>query len=235
MVLVELFVGSSLYSGGLLAKYYSDCEDLRRKLRLKEAEAEPESEKPQKFVEFAVERVEQDPPMYVNTGGNHPGLLVPIGGGSHTEMRRLFTGAISPEKSLYNWTITDLDGRPCTLPRRFWMNTPDDLKTYLESNRIPSNLSPLSLPMQVCEIDVPRGVRVYGVPEASVAGTNLERVVRAAVRPRTIGQPLWRAAVAVAAGTGVGLWLTWRDQKRWHPAKAWPDGVRTIVDQHTGI
>lgn len=219
MVALELFILSSIYSAGGVAAYLYKSADLRNAIRRATELPTKKDDAIEKLVEFTVEERQQDAPMYINTGGPASGLIMPIGGGSRIVIRPILTAMIATDraKSKFNWRITDFDAQPCAVPKRFWLNTPDDLKTYFEANAIPQNISALRIPLQVREITLlshSSGAALYAASEYAVAGTNLNRVVRAAIAPHTIGTRMWAAATLIAVGSGGIVWLNWRDNKR---------------------
>ncbi len=226
MVVLEAFVASSLYTAGNVANYFIAKHALKQGEKLTDGSKVEELKDTTKFVECSTERVEQDAPMFLNTGGQHLGLIVPIGGGSHIDTRKLLTGVLAsdPKASQWNWTITDLDGRPCTVPKRFWLNSADDLKQYFGTNGIPQDIAPLSIPMSVREVHIPAGLPVYAVRARATAGTNLDSVVREVVGSRTIHRSRFLVAGVCAAVTGSMVWSEWKQYK--HISEyAWSGGT----------
>jgi hypothetical protein len=214
MVALELFVASGLYTAGNVTKYFFERMALKDGSKLRDGtEVGPVETPIEKFVECSVEVRENDAPIYVNTGGQHPGFLVPFGGGSHLESRNLLTAVIGkdPKDSVFHWTVTDLESRPCAVPRRFWLNTADDLKQYFDTNGIPQTIAPLSLPMAVREVTVPAGRTVYGSKQAAVAGTELDRVIRRVASRRSIGRERFLWVGLLASVTGVLTWNNWEN------------------------
>lgn len=221
MVALELFVASSLYTAGSVARYFHE------KMRLEHSETledntylvKKKSEGSgaaggigvKKFIELSVENKEIEPPMYIGPHAGGISLGVPIGGGVNYEMRRIFTAAIGDANhdSYYNWTITDLDKHPCSNPSLYWLNTPDDLKNFFDANGISQNIIPLRLPLQIREVTIPKTVgALYSVPGSFVMGTNRHAVIQKAALLKSYNPRLFPIAACVAAGTGAWLWAS---------------------------
>lgn len=212
MVLLELFTVSSLYSAGNAAKYFLERYLLQKGDKLYDGTVLETREEPvEKFVELSVEKANYAPPFYVNSG--HVGI--PLGGGTTTEFEDLLSAVISEKKgNEYNWRITDLDTRNrCASPQKFWLNTPDDLKGFFEQHRIPMNLIPLSLPIQIREIKVPTGTRVYSVGSALTSGTHKASVVKTAAWVRSFGRRPGLSALTSVSTISLGVYhyLTWNE------------------------
>ena len=217
MVALELFTICSVYTAGSVTKYFYEVNRLRRQQRLRDGTTLGVIMQPvEKFAEMSVEKAVYETPLFIGSHASGIGLLAPIGGGSHTEDHVVLTAAITkdPKDSDYNWQITDLGRRPCSVPKRFWLNTPDDLKNYFTANGIPQNIAPISLPMQVREIEVAAGTNVYGVKSARVLGTDLERVARAAAAARNIRMGPLAAALVVGCVSGAVVSVNWDDYQR---------------------
>lgn len=212
-MLVELFALSGLYASGNICKYFYDLTDLRRSARLEDGkEVEVNKEPVEKMIELSVERIQQESPVYIHSGSPYTGFAIPISGGTSRELHTVLTGILPTDikNSEYNYKITDFYSRPCSLPLRFWLNTPDDLKEYLTKNNIPHNSAPFSLPVQVREIHVPKDTRMYKVRELNIAGTHMDTVIHNAARVRSIGRQSFFYSAAFAVITGAFVWDEWR-------------------------
>jgi hypothetical protein len=216
MVALELFTLSGLYTAGNAAKYFIECYLLNKGDKLYDGTQLQTSEQPvQKFVELSVEKSNYHPPFYVNPGGNHGSIGIPVGGGTTTEFEELLSAVVSEKKeNHYNWRITDLDTRNrCAAPQKFWLNTPDDLKGFFEQHKIPMNLIPLSLPIQVREVKVPANTPVYSVRSAVTIGSHKASVVKTAAWVRSFGRYPATSAVATCLTLVLGVYhyLNWDD------------------------
>lgn len=211
MVLLELFTISSLYTAGNATKYFLERYLLQKGDKLYDGTAlETCEESIEKFFELSVEKANYAPPFYMNSGS----VGIPLGGGTTTEFEDLLSAVISKKENLYNWRITDLDTRNrCASPQKFWLNTPDDLKEFFEQHRIPVNLIPLSLPIQVREIKIPTGTPVYSVGSALTVGSHKPSVVKTAAWVRSFGRQPGISALASVFALGLGAYhyVTWNE------------------------
>jgi hypothetical protein len=207
MVALEIFTLSSIYAAGNLLKYFAERMFLKDGQKVDDAAVEEVEQPVEKFVELSVERTEHQAPFYLHPG-NSP-ISVPIGGGSTTELREILSVAIGKESNFYCWRFIDLEKYKvaCAPSTRYWLNTPDDLKNFFETHKIPQNIIPLSLPMHVREIKAPPLTPVYRLP--NVMGTNKKAVIEQFAWGRTFGRSAPRAAVGLAVFTGSYLWMTW--------------------------
>jgi hypothetical protein len=210
MVALELFTISSLYTAGNAAKYFLERYLLQKGDKLHDGTT-VETREADKFVELSVEKGNYQPPFYVNSGS----IGIPLGGGTTTEFEELLSAVVSEKKENdYNWRITDLDTRNrCAAPQKFWLNTPDDLKGFFEQHKIPMNLIPLSLPIQVREVKVPANTLVYTVNSAVTIGSHKASVVKTAAWIRSFGRYPATSAFASVCTLFLGAYhyLNWDD------------------------
>lgn len=213
MVALELFTVSGLYAAYRIIQYMTEKESLDVSLAPLSDGAKLEESTPssvEKFVELSAAVTKNEHPTYIGIGSGM-GVGIPIGGGTTYEMRSILTAAIQKGSGPdLNWTFTDLEKHPCGPSNRYWLNTPDDLKTFFDANGISQTSVPLSLPLEVREVKVPASVKtLYRVPQRYVMGTNRHAVIQAAAARYSIKHPLFRPALALATGTGVYLLATW--------------------------
>jgi hypothetical protein len=237
MVALELFTISSLYTAGNAAKYFAERYGLMNGKRLTDGtQLEEVTSSVEKFVELSAEKASYSPPFYVNPGGQAGGIGIPIGGGTTTEFQELLTAVINQKDgNAYNWHVTDLESRQrCAPAQKFWLNTPDDLKTFFDQHRIPQNIIPLSIPLQVREIKIPSEVpthrvgtnsggrsfetplsntTLYTVQSATTIGSHKASVADVAAWSRTFGRrpTLSGLAALTAICSGAIVYTSWDD------------------------
>lgn len=208
-MLLEVCALTTLYTAGNIFKYFVERMSLRDGQKVEDDAVDTVEPPVEKFIELSVEKTEHQAPFYLHPG-NSP-VSVPIGGGTTTELREVLSAGLAKEINFYNWHFTDLEKYKlaCAPSTRFWLNTPDDLKHFFETHRIPQNMIPLSLPMHVREVKVPPQMPVYKLP--NVMGTNKNAVIEQFVWSRTFGRTGPRTAAIAAVGTGVCVALLWDD------------------------
>lgn len=217
MVAFELFTLSSLYTAGNAAKYFLERYLLNKGHPLYDGTRLETREEPvEKFLELSVEKSNYSPPFYVYSGG---GIGVPIGGGTTTEFEGLLSAVIGDKENEYNWRITDLETRNrCSSPQKFWLNTPDNLKSFFEQHRISMNVVPLALPIQVREVNVPKNTPVYSVKNSLTIGSHKASVIETAAWVRSFGRMPATSALATCFTIGLGAYVyaTWDEDYQSH-------------------
>lgn len=219
MVVLEMFLASGLYTAGSVARYFMLRQRLEQESHLQDV-APPQADHllqtkdntVKKFVELSVEDQEYHPPMYIGPHTSGVSVGIPLGGGTRYEMRNLLSAAVGDESkdSYYNWRTTDMERAPCATPTLYWLNTADDMKNFFDGNKIPQNIVPLRLPVQVREVKVPPTVqKLYSVPAYHILGTNRAAVIRAAARAKTLDHRFFVPAAVMATFTGFWVWGNW--------------------------
>jgi hypothetical protein len=209
-MLLEVLGLSGLYTIGMLLKYnaekyFLDNGEILSDDANVEKTDDPE-EVPRKFLELSKSESEYNPPFYMGT--NTP-IAIPFGGGTEITLKKILTVATGTTTNLYHWTITDFHHQPS---QKYWLNTPEDLQNFFSSNGIPQNIAPLSLPLQVREIN-PVKAPVFRIQNGAIIGTNKKSVIETFVYRRTVGRDRWRIAAAVF---GVSAVVVWQDWDNWH-------------------
>ncbi len=199
-MLLELWTASTAYSAFTLFK----AAKLRQEIP-KELEQVPATE----AVELSVEEKEHQAPFYI--GVSVPILLgVPIGERTDTTTHILFhntwTGA--------NWIggkNLDFKTHPT---HHWWINTPDELKNYLENKSISAQSFPARLPLKVQEIRYVAGPlaqsahTLFHHRPTGLLATNAQHIVDRLVHKRTYGSLGGSVALGLAAGTSIALLLS---------------------------
>lgn len=224
MVALEVFAISSVYTGGSIVKYFWEKNLLSKGLRLDDGSKVEQAGHPiSRFIRLSAEENKYDPPIYIGPHVAGTSVGIPIGGGSRSEMTTLLSASVGPDPSnnTYNWEYTDIGRTPCAVPSRYWLNTPDDIKQFFETNGIPQNIAPLRLPAQVKEIKIPSGTHVYAVSKRGVMGTNMNAVIHATAAMNTLHHSAFRPAVIAAVFTGVWLYASWNEYHQVEHRQKW--------------
>jgi hypothetical protein len=119
-----------------------------------------------------------EPPMYLNAGGT-AGISVPIGGGSTSSELCLLAQANLENSKLINYTLTDLPVSKNLHVKSYYINTPNDLSTFLSNHSLSATEIPLSLPLLIREATVPTTQVMYST--SSILGSDKEQVVMRAL------------------------------------------------------
>lgn len=116
------------------------------------------------------------------------GISIPLGSGlsKYTKTLATFIKPLHPLKeqlTLSAVEITDLNRTPY---KKYWINTPDSLKYFIDVNSIDSSTFPLMLPLQVREYSLLAGSRVWSHKGTRTIGSDKLAVAKTVAMARNI-------------------------------------------------
>jgi hypothetical protein len=192
-MLFEVFLGTSLYTGYGLYKFYDDKLKLQRGQTLSDGERLEPHDGYQTMIQILKTEKEIEMPMYINTGTT--GLSIPLGGGTVERDKILvekLVHATDETKSKYAQLADFRYGTP-KLTQIGFMNTQEQLDL------------PAKFPLYHKSLFLKD--KVYMPTRWQIAGTNIEQVAAMTAKARHHNMTRIIAAGFVAAVSGAMFYV----------------------------
>lgn len=214
-MLLELFVGSSVYGVLQLLQLQAAQRNLKKGKSLKNGETLQSITDCSNCIELYTNEQRYEPPIFINTGNSSAvGVGIPIGGGLSSDWKRIYSVVYGDDNEInyMNYT-TRFDNTP---PSTHYINTGDDLTVFMNSHPFIGKSSfPVKLPLKVQSYSFKKAAPALWIaPKVAVIADSIGVAkVEAALNYTFRG---WRYPVAAIAGVTwlatAGLcWLTWHE------------------------